>query len=478
MLNGIKSMILEKESYMEAAGIIFEDAAHGGIDDLIILNESADVPEDDEKEIDPDHDGDDDLEKGDDDEKKHDDEDDDITNIPLDSYKEPLEDGDNPDKGNDAEGDDLLAASIDDEAIGAGTLSPGDDLPPVNDSVDDFLNVSIDLRSNTITDVLPVPPDNAGEAIADDILETRVDSGFSESVKDDCPTDDEIPEMRKQHGNGKSPQIGAIKKKLENGQKLTNREQVILRMHYSHKPPMNNARTSTDIYLDKVLTDNHGGKKVTIDSKLDSRFNESTDDILSTRVDSGFQEEAQPEGVQPGGFPMEEKDEQINESAKVKGNTYCHVTVTDEEVKNVSDKEFKLEKERLNAPRSSTDIDANEKFSDHDIRVMIAARKKRHSQINESSTSFLEAISLDGGGEEKPADGGTPDDPGDPPAEEGGENEVTAAVKDKVAEADAPIDDAASGGTVTGGKEALLKKLGSLTKGLEDAKKAVMDTIQ
>ncbi len=57
--------------------------------------------------------------------------------------------------------------------------------------------------------------------------------------------------------------------------------------------------------------------------------------------------------------------------------------------------------------------------------------------------SFFEAITLDGGGEEKPADGtadgGTPADPGDPPAEAGGENEVTAAVKDKVAEADAPI---------------------------------------
>lgn len=518
MLNGIKSMILEKESYMEAAGIIFEDAAHGGIDDLIVLNEKADVPEDDEDIKDPNID---DANPGNDDKNVDDEEDDDIANIPLDDGKGDIEDGDNPDAAgvDKSKYDDILSAEIDGDEIQP-SLEPTDDLPPMRDA-DDLLNISIDLRSNTIADVLPVPPDNANEAIADDILETRVDSGFSESVKDDCPTDDEIPEMRKHHGNGKSPQIGAIKKKLENGQKLTNREQVILRMHYSHKPPMNNARTSTDIYLDKVLTDNHGGKKVTIDSKLDSRFNESTDDIPDARFLS-FNEETEPTSPAPvqssdpagaaAGFPMDEGTDDLLNTPMEEG--FRSFGNPERNIENFKNKEIgskfanthlgKQADERAEKIKKSGKKDLPMEYYDQPIGNGINSKKEwlikngydpdeyflesLGTSINESPDSFLEAITLDGAPEEKPADGtepaadapeSTPEDPGDPPAEEpvegGEENEVTAAVKDKVAEADAPIE---GGDSTSTSKEALLKKLGSISKGLEDAKKAIIDTIK
>ena len=79
--------------------------------------------------------------------------------------------------------DDILDAPIDD-----GSSDDFDNInlvgrqtgEPIELSDDDILSVTIDLKSNTVTDVLPVPPDNAGEAISDDVLSTRVDSGFED----------------------------------------------------------------------------------------------------------------------------------------------------------------------------------------------------------------------------------------------------------------------------------------------------------
>lgn len=310
MLKNVKAMILEKKEYLEAAEIIFEDAMGSNIDDLIILGESADLPKEDDDiptgKEDDDNDGNKNKEDDDDDDK-------DLDNLPF-------NDGDND--ADDMVGskgtDDILDSSIEDDEIQT-TLSDTDDLPipvgaqtgqPIVDDIDDFLNVTIDLGSNTLTDVLPIPPSNAGEAIADDVLSTRVDSGFQE---DGTPA------------------------------------------------PV-----------------------------------QSTD----------------PAGA-AAGFPMDE----------------------------------------------DTDDILKESVSD---------------------TNLMESITLGG---DTPAegdgagDGTTPSDDGagDVPTEGGeGESEVTAAVKDKVAEADTPIE----GGGMQSGKEDLLKKLGSITKSLEDAKKAVMNTIQ
>lgn len=81
--------------------------------------------------------------------------------------------------------DGLLDTPVDDGSMdsiadyGAGDSSF--DNEPTELSDDDILSVTIDLKSNTMTDVLPIPPDNAGEAVNDDILSTRVDSGFDET---------------------------------------------------------------------------------------------------------------------------------------------------------------------------------------------------------------------------------------------------------------------------------------------------------
>ena len=65
------------------------------------------------------------------------------------------------------------------------------------------------------------------------------------------------------------------------------------------------------------------------------------------------------------------------------------------------------------------------------------------------------------------------DTPGDDMAAGEEDNEVTAAVKDKVAEADSPAFD----GNDSDAKEDLMKKLSNITKNLEDAKRAVMSAI-
>ena len=400
MINGIKSMILEKENYMEAAQLIFEDAAHGGIDDLIVLNEKADVPEDDEDNKDPDID---DENHGNDD-KNVDDEDDDITNIPIDDEND-IKDGDNPDNIVDPkpEEDDILGMPVDGDEIEP-VLEPTDDLPVVGNGSDDLLNISIDLRSNTIADVLPVPPDNAGEAIADDILATRVDSGFQEDAQP-------APEPA------------------------------------SSTPPA------------PVQTTDPAG------TAAGFPMDEGVDDILNESWDPNKFDKSQLGNV----------NRELAELKKI-GNSRLF---TKEE----------LDKFKDVVANHKSNLPGDFKRSIDAIMEKQKEFKKAGKKIEESVDSFLEAITLDGGGsEDKPADGtdataapaeSTPEDPGDPPVEEpvegGEENEVTAAVKDKVAEADAPIE---GGDSTSTSKEALLKKLGSISKGLEDAKKAIIDTIK
>ena len=102
--------------------------------------------------------------------------------------------------------DDILDAPIDD-----GSSDDFDNLSlvgrqtgePIELTDDDLLSVTIDLKSNTMTDVLPVPPDNAGEAVNDDILSTRVDSGFEEAV---------FNEFRFREIRGDSPEIDGVEK--------------------------------------------------------------------------------------------------------------------------------------------------------------------------------------------------------------------------------------------------------------------------
>lgn len=271
MLKQVKEMIMKKQEYLEAANILFDDI--NNVDDLILLNESPEIPEDDEDD--------------------HNDNDEIIDDKENDSDDEPIQ------EPKDDENDDGFDRSVENDEIEP-EISDSDDLPdivgrqtgePIDGDDDDILNITMDLKSNTVSDTLPVPPSGAGEAIA-------------------------------------------------------------------------------------------------------------SDDILNTRIDSGF------------------------------GNDDSNSLEPDEK----EDKE-------------------------------------------ENSDILTEAISLDG----DPGDTGDdstkePDeDLGNTPEDTGEENEVTSAVRDKVSEADEPIDDSID---KPNGKEELLKKLGSITKSLEDAKRAVMNTIQ
>lgn len=196
MLKGIKEMINQKKEFQEAASIIMEDANGSNLDDLIILGEDANIPENDE---DHDNDDDDKDEKpesheepdGDEDGSKPSDGDGDEPN-----HTEPDGDEDGSGiKGPDGDGDedDLLGSSVGGDNENPQPEEdplplPGDDLPtpvgrqtgePIVGDIDDLLNMNIDIKTNTLTDVLPIPPANAGEAIAsDDILSQKIDSGF------------------------------------------------------------------------------------------------------------------------------------------------------------------------------------------------------------------------------------------------------------------------------------------------------------
>lgn len=320
MITGIKNLINSKIALQESAEVILEGSTGRDLDDLIVLGEETELGEFDETPAEPEPAGDGE-EPGDGEELKDDggdidtapvEDNGDAMNDDIDAAPDPEGDNDNGDgalpgpEDNGESEHDMMNADIDELPTPVGDQTG----EPVKDNVDDFMNVEIDMRSNTLSDVLPVPPANAGEAIgSDDIMNQRIDSGFG--------------------GEEPSPASPAT-------------------------PPVDQE--------------------------------ESVDDMMSA--------------------------------------------------------------------------------------------------------DFTEAISLDGGADPAPADGGATDSFGDPgpvddgtaadtgadpaPADGGEENAVTAAVRDKVAEADSTVD----GGTgQAASKEELLKKLGNITKNLEDAKKAVMDSL-
>lgn len=280
------------------------------------------------------------------------------TDISDDSDNDNVEDDAEPESSE----DDILDSPIDD-----GSSDDFDNLSlvgrqtgePIELTDDDLLSVTIDLKSNTITDVLPVPPDNAGEAVNDDILSTRVDSGFEEAV---------FNEFRFREIRGDSPEMDGVERLRPKDERL-------------QKP--------ADHQFDQVE--------------------------LQVIKDLGI---TPPENVYLYMMPWE-------------------------------------------------------------FRRKVNEYKAKHG-LTESSDSFLEGITLSGDGDAAGND--STDEPAaddNPPADE---NEVTSAVKDKVAEAepdDEPMDDESGDdlGGSSSAKEALMKKLSSITKSLEDAKNAVLKSM-
>lgn len=208
MLNTIKDLIKGKSDFLEAAAIIFEDGSGQNLDDVIVLGEEKDATP--EMDVDPkenDHDDDDDKEgkedkepkdsdeEGEGDEGKNSPEGDDVGSMTIDDEPETSSPTEVP-----AEGDDILNDEIGDPD--QPMPLPGSDLPepmgaqtgePIN-PLDDILNVEIDLGSNIVKDVLPVPPANAYEALADNGGTQHVDSGFGGESNDVTPPIEEFGE--------------------------------------------------------------------------------------------------------------------------------------------------------------------------------------------------------------------------------------------------------------------------------------------
>ncbi len=179
MLKIIKDMINRKQEFLESARLIYEDVMEEGLNDFIILGETSeeDIEEDssDSEEIDVT-------------DKEEDSSDMDLDTISLsDEEPEVPEEPMGMDDANSSE-DDVLSTPLNDDLpmpIGRQTGEP------LNDDIDDLMYVTINLQSNTMSDVLPVPPSNASEALNLDNIEMNVDSGF-ESANEDVKKLDEI----------------------------------------------------------------------------------------------------------------------------------------------------------------------------------------------------------------------------------------------------------------------------------------------
>jgi hypothetical protein len=171
MLNAIKSIINRKEEFLESAQIIYEDAVND-VEDRIIDTEGQPATTDNINE-----------------------------NVPsTDEPKNINETDDNePDDVDDGDGLDIMNMDINNpNAITPGDsaifdMKLSDDKSPVDDD-SDILSMTIDIKTNTLIDVLPVPPLNAGDAVSENIMSTKVEDGFTEAINIDASADD---------GNGK-----------------------------------------------------------------------------------------------------------------------------------------------------------------------------------------------------------------------------------------------------------------------------------
>ena len=113
MLKNIKNLIMQKQEFLESASAIFEDGSGMNLDDVIVLSEDAEVPEEEQEESEGDF-SEDEIEAPEDDTNNIDNEssieDSELNNIPDDNNEEPsLEDeplNDNMEIPNDSNNED------------------------------------------------------------------------------------------------------------------------------------------------------------------------------------------------------------------------------------------------------------------------------------------------------------------------------------------------------------------------------------
>lgn len=418
MLNMIKDMIKQKNAFQEAADLILENEELD--DSIILLHEESDLVEDaptDEPAEEP----------------KEDD-------APAEG-EEPAENGDEkPEEApeEDKPEGDILDQPVDDELpepVGAQTGEPAE----IGDG--DLLSVEIDLATNTPNDILPVPPAGAADAVpgADT---TRVDSGFSTAdVAEEDDSRDPEPEEEAVNlldlpidEEAEIPDPNGVAKKEENPEEKA-REDA-------------SPAEKTDEFKEGV-----------------DLLDESIDDVEEETEPEKSEEEEKKEEAEPAA-PTEEKCEKADGEECKDGK--CEEKEESAEPKTGSDK--------VNAKFDKMGDLAN--MSAQQIKASIDPGIKAKLESAGIFDRFVEAITIGG---DAPADDGTAAPAEDMSADAGTEpaaepapedNAVTAAVKDKLGEMNSSDGEA----NASASKDAIMKKLSSLTKAIEDTKNLVMDS--
>lgn len=202
MLNNIKSLILEKKEFQEAASILMEDATNN-VEDLIVLNEDSEFKNKEEE----------DKEKKD--KKKEDSENKPKTESTFYEKDEVMEEDSSDDEeiidespydeNDDMELDDDSSEDENEIDMGDTDDSSEDDFDSDNDDtiedpnllgsgdngndIDDIMHIEIDLSTNTVSDVLPRSPKDASSVVNDDTMSIGVDDSPVEPESDDSSSD-------------------------------------------------------------------------------------------------------------------------------------------------------------------------------------------------------------------------------------------------------------------------------------------------
>ena len=374
MLEAIKNQINQKREFLESATIIFEDAVDTALDDLIILEEAPEETDLEKETEEPKKDEPQAAEEPKDDETPSTDEPGtDLLDTPINSTDDPP-----------------APASIPAAAVGA----------PMDDEIEDLLNTTIDLKSNTLSDILPVPPANAAEAIqGDDILNTRVDDGFGDEPEAPEPEDPE-PDPVGEPGEAmetEAPEEEQVANEAVTEAAIGNLDASLSRLSESQSEIAN------------ILNETVGSKE---DPDLEKEKKDAADKAIDT----------------------------LNKGSKAQADT----------AKEIEDKVKKEAGEILDDPQNP--------------------------ETPTEGVTLTEAISL--GDDPTAGDAAAAPSSDTPPDEAPAEDStVTAAVKDKVAESETTTSSVAPMDGGGASKEELLKKLGNITKNLEDAKQAVMQSL-
>ena len=214
------------------------------------------------------------------------------------------------------------------------------------------------------------------------------------------------------------------------------------------------------------------------------------DDLLSQEIDLGTNTPKDTLPVPPAGASDAVVDDNLLDQP-IDSGFGAEPTPTSTDVEDILDQPIDnpdpVNNPAANGPAEdsgSGDILSEPIEDEGDIQKPVDSQQEESSDI--LNQPMTEAITLGGETEATPAEGGE----AAPDADQGSDNVVTQAVKDKVEEINTPADDTTGGeeggeeGEVetlaneTEGQKALQKKLSNLTKEIENIKSFVVDNLQ